>query len=487
MPRMSSVVASRRAFGKSGSSNKSYAKAKPKGKTFSSKFRGVIRRGESTWQAQIQVDGNTMYLGRYKSEFEAATVYDEAAKKYHGAFAVLNYDDSETEAPSSPSYNDSSSENDLPVTRETSPWKDASATKRHAQHKLAMAQRKGKRQPGAKGKKRKSPLSQSHSAKKRKCSSDSESESESESSSSDSEEDDDESEEEEDAAAAAADKAETPKAQQKRKPDGSAIATAAAGRIGDWAHSEPTMKQHRDLHAILSGGNLGDMALARDALAAKRAEMEELIKLLEAGGAAKVPEKVMEHVKSSCHRVEVHGGEKEEAKDFPPECPGHHACDFKLVEDSKAYPGGEWICDDCDKNFVLGQRWACSECEYDMCTECGKKASEWQHQDRMKKRANGKMFPASTKLVQKEPAFDVSAVFPSSMGTLVVGKVVEIKWPENGEWYAGRVTAYDKETGKHTVEYYNSEIEHVTLNGDCENGIVWRAKAPTKKTRARRH
>ena len=67
-------------------------KAKPKGKTFSSKFRGVIRRGPSTWQAQIQVEGNTMYLGRYPSEMEAALVYDAAAKRYHGPLAVLNYD-----------------------------------------------------------------------------------------------------------------------------------------------------------------------------------------------------------------------------------------------------------------------------------------------------------------------------------------------------------------------------------------------------------
>ena len=70
------------------------------------------------------------------------------------------------------------------------------------------------------------------------------------------------------------------------------------------------------------------------------------------------------------------------------------------------------------------------------------------------------------------------------MGNIVVGNTIEVKWPENGEWYAGRVSAYDAENDQHTIEYTNSEIEHVTLYGDCSNGIVWRAQTNRKnKTR----
>lgn len=43
------------------------------------------------WKACIIVGGKRISLGSYKAEIEAAKVYDEAAKKYHGEFALLNF------------------------------------------------------------------------------------------------------------------------------------------------------------------------------------------------------------------------------------------------------------------------------------------------------------------------------------------------------------------------------------------------------------
>jgi len=45
------------------------------------------------WKAQIHVNGKQLHLGYFKDDGIAARVRDEAAKKYFGEFAVLNFKD----------------------------------------------------------------------------------------------------------------------------------------------------------------------------------------------------------------------------------------------------------------------------------------------------------------------------------------------------------------------------------------------------------
>jgi hypothetical protein len=58
----------------------------------SSKYKGVSwREDRKKWSVKIMADGKTFHLGCYKDEIEAAKAYDEAARKYHGEFAALNF------------------------------------------------------------------------------------------------------------------------------------------------------------------------------------------------------------------------------------------------------------------------------------------------------------------------------------------------------------------------------------------------------------
>jgi hypothetical protein len=62
------------------------------GKPHSSRFKGVtVNRVTGKFEAQIWCHGKRHYLGTFTSDIDAARARDEAARKYHGEFARLNF------------------------------------------------------------------------------------------------------------------------------------------------------------------------------------------------------------------------------------------------------------------------------------------------------------------------------------------------------------------------------------------------------------
>lgn len=56
-----------------------------------SKYRGVfLVSNKKSWRAQIFYQGQTIYLGCFLTQWEAAQAYNEAAIKHFGEYAVLN-------------------------------------------------------------------------------------------------------------------------------------------------------------------------------------------------------------------------------------------------------------------------------------------------------------------------------------------------------------------------------------------------------------
>ena len=59
-----------------------------------SKYKGLCwQKRTGKWHSRIHVNGVHKFIGSFTDEHEAAKAYDDAAKKYHGEFAVLNHPD----------------------------------------------------------------------------------------------------------------------------------------------------------------------------------------------------------------------------------------------------------------------------------------------------------------------------------------------------------------------------------------------------------
>ena len=58
-----------------------------------SRFKGVNwNKDQQKWAARICFNRKTKFIGYFNDEIEAAKAYDNAALKYHGEFAVLNFE-----------------------------------------------------------------------------------------------------------------------------------------------------------------------------------------------------------------------------------------------------------------------------------------------------------------------------------------------------------------------------------------------------------
>lgn len=75
-----------------------------KSKNNKSGYKGVYKHheGKKPWKAQILADGKAVSIGYYETPEEAAKAYDEAAVKYFGEYARLNFPLDQLEKPEYP-------------------------------------------------------------------------------------------------------------------------------------------------------------------------------------------------------------------------------------------------------------------------------------------------------------------------------------------------------------------------------------------------
>jgi len=63
-----------------------------------SKYRGVwYNKKKKRWRAVIGINNKRKIIGKFRDEIAAAKAYDQAAKKYHKEFAILNFPNDATE------------------------------------------------------------------------------------------------------------------------------------------------------------------------------------------------------------------------------------------------------------------------------------------------------------------------------------------------------------------------------------------------------